>query len=241
MQEGMIWLLRLKEISKGFQQPDGTTLQVLKDVSFDLGDGQIMGLMGANGSGKTTLLNVISGELAADGGGIAVDGDAIDALAAYRRYRFIGRVHQESYKAMAADLTVAQMLAIAERRRHSLRLSAPNAQGAVLDLADYSQHIADFLTGRADVPTKLLSGGQRQLLAIAISVLGGPKLLLLDEHLASLDAIHVDIADQVIKSAADKNRMMVIAASHNKTWVNSFCHRAICLVDGRNEDLLIGR
>jgi ABC-type uncharacterized transport system ATPase component len=103
----MISLLSVRGLNKGFLQPDGSTLDVLRNLSFDLGEGQIVGLMGGNGSGKTTLLDIISGELAAESGSIALNNSRIDRLAAYRRYRFIGRVHQESYKSLAGDLTAS--------------------------------------------------------------------------------------------------------------------------------------
>jgi len=100
------------------------------------------------------------------------------------------------------------------------------------ELANLSQSIADFLNARARVQAKFLSGGQRQLLALAISVLGRPKLILLDEHLASLDVTHVEAADKLIMNAMNQNRMMILAASHNKAWVNAHCKRAINLAVG---------
>ncbi len=234
-------MLQIKEISKGFRQPDGTTLQVLRDITLSLRDGDILGLIGPNGSGKTTLLNVLSGELRPDKGYIYVDRFRADRLPAHRRYRFIGRVHQESYKAMAADLTVAEMLAIAARRGHSLRLTRPSADRAVSELAVYAPHVADFLRERANIPTKQLSGGQRQLLALAVSILGRPKLLLLDEHLASLDATHVENADQLITNVVLKTRMMVIAVTHDHAWIDAFCTCGTRLVEGKNQDFPVGR
>jgi putative tryptophan/tyrosine transport system ATP-binding protein len=69
--------------------------------------------------------------------------------------------------------------------------------------------------------------------------LGKPKLLLLDEHLASLDAVFVDVADQLVRSARTKQNMAVLAVSHNADWVHSFCDRVVRLVDGQFQDLLL--
>lgn len=225
-------MLRLRDIRKGFLQHDGSVHEVLLGVSLDVSAGEIVGLTGANGSGKTTLLNVISGELKPDSGSVELDGACLDRMPAHQRYRLIGRVHQESYKALAADLTVEEILSIASRRNRRLRLAAPDAEEALSLLATYSPRVSDFLRLRRRVLSKQLSGGQRQLLSLAAAIVGGPRLLLLDEHLASLDAAFVEVADQFLLSARAKGTTKMIAVSHDQVWLRRFCDRVTTLAGG---------
>jgi putative ABC transport system ATP-binding protein len=198
-------------------------LVVLNQISFTLSPGNLMGLVGGNGSGKTTLINIIAGDLTAGSGSIALDGTVLTRMPNYRRAQFIGRVHQESYKAMASELTVKEVLAVAARRGKALRFSFPSIDTAEQELSEMSQYLMDFLQSKADMPTHTLSGGERQLLALTIAVLGRPRLLLLDEHRASLDEEHKSTVDRLLLSYLRNNRALGITATHDRAWVQNFC------------------
>lgn len=118
-------------IRKAFKRPDGSEHRVLEAVSFHVAAGQRAALMGPNGSGKTTLLRIITGELAPTSGSIVLRGSALDALPAYRRARMIGQVHQDSHKDIAADLSIKELLSMAPRRNHSLRLQWPTVEETI--------------------------------------------------------------------------------------------------------------
>lgn len=216
-------LLTICEVRKHFDRPDGKSLEVLRGVSFNLGPNQMMALVGPNGCGKTTLLNIIAGDLQADSGAVRLDGANLLSFPAHRRARIIGRVHQESYKSMASELTVGEVLAIARQRGHRLSCAFPHCSEAIGEIGLLSPPIADFLASKASLPTEVLSGGERQLLALAVAVLGNPVLMLLDEHKASLDATHDAVVDELLTRFIRTRRCAAIAATHNSEWVNSVC------------------
>lgn len=215
------YLLKISEVSKAFKQPSGEDLNVLINASLDIAIKNIVALMGPNGCGKSTLLNIISGNIVPDNGEIILNGNNITALPAFKRAQIIGRVHQESYKSLASLLTVSEILSISMRRGKNLLLSFASSETTIQKIGEYSAELAMFLSTREDVPTRVLSGGQRQLLALAIAVLGTPKLLLLDEHMASLDEQYKGIADKLLETYINKNDASVIVVTHDYRWATS--------------------
>lgn len=217
-------MLTVNSITKSFAREDREPLLVLDKATFAVMNHCIMVLMGPNGSGKTTLLNIICGELCPDSGGIWVDNQALDDWPAHRRYRMLGRVHQDSYKALAGDLTVAETLAIAQSRASWLSLRPSREKYAMSTIDRYCPPVAEFLSERLRTPTRDLSGGQRQLLAMAVAVLGNPRVLLLDEHLASLDSAHRAIADRLLESYVMLENACALATTHDRQWADTMSH-----------------
>jgi putative tryptophan/tyrosine transport system ATP-binding protein len=211
-------LLNVAGLSKSFVQPSGKELSVLQDVKFSVQAHDIMALMGPNGSGKTTLLNLIGGELSPDAGTVTLDGEDILAMKPHRRYRRIGRVHQESYKGLATDLTVSELLVIGEKRGQRLALRRVSPANTIETVRAFSPGISAFLTANLNQPARLMSGGQRQLLCLALAVLGRPKLLLLDEHLASLDEQYCGLADSLLLSFVRSEECAALAVTHGRAW-----------------------
>ena len=210
--------LKVNNICKAFEQPDGSQLLVLDCVSFGLGPGEIMALMGPNGSGKTTLVRLIAGELSPDSGEIWLQGQNITQKPEYQRSTAIGRVYQESYKSLASELTVQEILCIASKRKGRLSFKFARAESVLESVGLYSAEAEQFLRSHLSIPTHLLSGGQNQLLALIVALLGEPSLVLLDEHLASLDQKYRSVADGFLTMYVRTRQCSVIAATHDKEW-----------------------
>ncbi len=142
--------------------------RVLSGVSFEVGEGEVVGLMGRNGAGKTTTLRSIMGLTPAHRGRVEWNGRDVTAAATHRIARLgIGYVPEE--RRIFPGLSLEENLQIA--RRPGKKQRDPDSVYELFpDLRD--------LAGR---PGGVLSGGQQQLLAIARSLVGSPKLLLLDE------------------------------------------------------------
>jgi ABC-type branched-subunit amino acid transport system ATPase component len=147
-------------------------LQVLRDVGLRIGDGEVVGLVGANGAGKTTLVRALCGLLDPTAGRIVKDGVDVTALPAHRRVRTgIGVVLEN--RRLWGELTV----------RENLRLAEVNGRrgGAARFGIDAVKKLFPIVASRYDSAVELLSGGEQQMVAIARALLMQPDLLVMDE------------------------------------------------------------
>ena len=175
--------------------------RVLSGVSFEVGEGEVAALMGRNGAGKTTTLRSIMGLTPAHRGRVEWNGREVTAAATHRIARLgIGYVPEE--RRIFPGLTVEENLRIARRPGKNQR--DPNS---VYELFPDLRELA----GR---PGGVLSGGQQQLLAIARSLVGSPKLLLLDEPAEGLAPLVVrSIREQL--AALRSTGLSILLAEQN--------------------------
>jgi len=185
------------------------------DLEVDAGD--VVLLAGPNGAGKTTLLRLCAGLLAVRSGRVVVLGHD---LASDRRAvrRSVGMVGHETYA--YDDLTVTENVRFATRAAGRTRAEA-DAAIARVGLAE----LAGVAHGR-------LSQGQRRRLSLAIALARDPRLLLLDEPHAGLDAEGRAVVDEVLANAAAEERTVLIA-SHEVDLARRFATREVAIVAGR--------
>jgi len=179
----------------------------LDSVSFSLGRGELVGLVGANGAGKTTLLSVMAGVLAPDAGSLSVSGS-------------VGWVPQAV--ALYSRLTVAENL------RLFARLEKVPDIAAVVERMLEQTRLAD----RAGEQAGRLSGGNRQRLNIALGLLVDPAVLLLDEPTAALDPEQRERLWEFIGALAER-QTTVLFSSHELSEVGRRAGRVLELEDGR--------
>ncbi|AJK69097.1 ABC transporter ATP-binding protein [Corynebacterium marinum] len=147
---------------------------VLREISLDLPDGELLAVLGPSGCGKTTLLRVIAGLLPATSGTVSLAGREVTALAPEKRR--VGLVPQEA--ALFPHLTIADNIAFGIRHVPAARRRARVAE--LMELVD--------VTALADRRSSQVSGGQAQRVALARALAPAPDLVLLDEPFAALDA-----------------------------------------------------
>ena len=109
-------MLKLKHISKTFNPGTVNAKKAIEDLSFHAAKGDFITVIGANGAGKSTLFNAISGSFFTDSGKIELDGKDITFMPEYKRARSIGRLFQDPMRGTAADMQIAENLALAKRR-----------------------------------------------------------------------------------------------------------------------------
>jgi putative tryptophan/tyrosine transport system ATP-binding protein len=205
----------------------------LDEVDLSLAPGTFSVVVGTNGAGKSTLLNAIAGSIRPVSGTVVVDGQDVTDWPVHRRARFAARVFQDPMIGTAPSLTIEENLALAHLRgaRRGLRL-ALNAQNR----RAYRDLLATFglgLESRLGSPVGLLSGGQRQVLALTMSTLATPRILLLDEHTAALDP---RIAELVMKATADviaSHRLTAMMVTHNMRHALAYGDRLLMMDAGR--------
>ncbi|HTU31446.1 MAG TPA: ABC transporter ATP-binding protein [Solirubrobacteraceae bacterium] len=179
----------------------------LDSVSFTLGSGELVGLVGANGAGKTTLLSVLAGVLAPDTGTLSISGS-------------VGWVPQ--------SVAVYSRLTVAENLRLFARLErVDDAESAVARMLQQTR-----LSDRARDQAGRLSGGNRQRLNIALGLLADPAVLLLDEPTAALDPDQRERMWEFIGALAARETT-VLFSSHELSEVERRAGRVLALQDGR--------
>ncbi len=196
---------------------------VIRDVSIDLGRGEVVALLGPNGSGKTTCFYAIAGLVTAEGGRVIVDGREVTTLPMYRRARMgIGYLPQEMsiFRGMSVEDNIMAILEIAVDDRHKRRERLEQL------LSEFSiEHLR-----RASAMA--LSGGERRRVEIARCLAAGPKYVLLDEPFAGVDPIAVGEIRHLVADL--KNRGIgVLITDHNVQETLQIVDRAYILHDGK--------
>lgn len=196
---------------------------VIRDVSIDLGRGEVVALLGPNGSGKTTCFYSIAGLVTPEGGKVIIDGRDVTTLPMYRRAKLgIGYLPQEMsiFRGMTVEDNILAILEIAVQDRHKRRERLEEL------LSEFSiEHLR-----RASALA--LSGGERRRVEIARCLAAGPKYVLLDEPFAGVDPIAVSEIRHLVADL--KNRGIgVLITDHNVQETLQIVDRAYILHDGK--------
>jgi len=212
--------LVVKNVSKKFKQR-----QVVRDVSFAVESGQVVGLLGPNGAGKTTSFYMVVGLLQPDDGEVEVDGQPIGRLPMYKRARQ-GLSYLPQEPSIFRRLTVAENIQVALDAQDLSPSERSERLEALLE-EFHVQHIRDSY-GYA------LSGGERRRVEIARSLAGEPKFLLLDEPFAGIDPIAVGDIQEIVRKLKAKG-IGVLITDHNVRETLGICDHAHILKDGHIE------
>jgi branched-chain amino acid transport system ATP-binding protein len=198
-------------------------LTAVDDVSWRVGDGEIVGLVGPNGAGKTTLFNAISGLVRAPRGAIRFVGQDLGPLPVYARARHgVGRTFQIPQPMHA--LTVAQNVTVAQRFGAG-RVDAAHAS-EVLALAG--------LTDKADADAATeLSLTEWKALEVAKALATRPRLLLLDEVLAGLETAAKRAFTRMLAQIHERLHIAIVVIEHDIEAISTLCPRVAVLDFGR--------
>ena len=202
----------------------------LSGVDLHVMPGEVVGVVGDNGAGKSTLMKILCGAVQPSSGQLLVNGES----ATFRspkdsRQRGIEVVYQDL--ALATELSVADNIFLGRERRRTGLLR-------VLDQPRMAREAEEALNSLAieihsvKARTGLLSGGQRQAVAVARAVLWGSNVLLLDEPTAALAVMESEKIGQLVKEVA-KRQVGVVLVSHDLPQVHELCDRIVVLLRGR--------
>jgi D-xylose transport system ATP-binding protein len=215
-------LLRLRGVSKSFG-----AVNALTDIDLEVSSGEVVALVGDNGAGKSTLVKVLAGVHQADSGSISFDGSEVhiaDPSAAIGLG--IATVFQDL--ALCENLNVVENLFLGQELS-PLRLDEVGMEVKSWELL--RQLSAKIPTVR--IPIASLSGGQRQTVAIARSLLGDPRIIILDEPTAALGVAQTAEVLDLIERLRQRG-LGVIMISHNMEDVRAVADRIVVLRLGRN-------
>lgn len=195
---------------------------IIKGISLELYNGEIVGLLGPNGAGKTTTFYMICGLISASGGDILLNENSIAKVPLHKRAKLgIGYLPQES--SIFKELSVEENLMLA-------------AEITYKNKSEASQKVDEMLNLLNIEPIRLrkgvsLSGGERRRCEIARSLMITPKFLLLDEPFAGVDPIAVNDIQSIVRDLSDLG-IGVLITDHNVRETLAICDRAYVIKDG---------
>lgn len=206
-------MLKLKNIKKNYQD-----LVAVDNLSFEVSDGEIFGLLGENGAGKTTTFRMIMGLLEPNSGTILLDGKKID----YSIIDKIGFVTEE--RSLLTKLTVKEQILY-----YGSLKGMSNSE--ILKKLDY--WLDKFcIKEYENKKIKELSKGNQQKIQFISAVINDPKLLILDEPFTGLDPINVKMLKDAIYELK-KQGTSIIFSSHQMEYIEEFCEKLVILVKGK--------
>jgi len=207
-------ILEVSHVRKSFGD-----FTAVKDVSFTVQPGQVVGLLGVNGAGKTTVMSMLLGLITPDAGSIRVFGKdfAKHRIEILRKTNFC-----TTYAALPGNLKVKHNLRIFARL---YRVKNPNAKvDELLELLEITR-LADSITGR-------LSAGESTRVNLAKALLNDPDLLMLDEPTASLDPDIADKGRKLVRRVQRERSPAILYTSHNMRDIEEVCDHVLFLHKG---------
>jgi len=197
---------------------------VVNKVSFDVQEGEIVGLLGSNGAGKTTSFRMTIGMITPDEGQVIFNGEDVTQLPMYKRaQKSLGYLAQEP--SIFQKLTVEQnLMAILETRALRRRDRKRRAEElmAQFDLTKVRKQVA-----------KLCSGGEKRKLEIARALITEPTLMLLDEPFSNIDPVTVEALQVEIRRLQKEHRIAMLITDHNVERTLEIVDRAYVIFEGK--------
>ena len=214
-------MIRVTDIHKSFG-----TLEVLKGVSLDVAQGEVVSIVGASGAGKTTLLQIIGTLSRPDGGRVEIDGRDVSALgdralSQFRNER-IGFVFQ--FHHLLAEFTAFENVCIPGLIGRRPRADVERRAAELLDMMG--------LAARRDHKPGQLSGGEQQRVAIARALVNSPAVLLADEPSGNLDSHNRDEIHRLFFDLRERLGQTVVIVTHDENLA-AMADRKITMSDGR--------
>ena len=210
-------VLKLKNISKSIENK-----QIIKEISFNISKGQIVGLLGPNGAGKTTIFYSILGLIRIDSGEVFLDGKNVTKIPPHKRTE-VGISYLPQEPSIFRNLSVkSNILGVGEKnflRKENL-------------FNFYQNTIKEFgLESIEDSMGYVLSGGQRRKVEIARCLAAKPKIILLDEPFAGIDPLAIEEIKGVLKSLSAKG-ISILITDHNLRETIDVCNYSIVIKNG---------
>ena len=213
-------LLRLEKISVYFGKR-----KIIEDLSFNLNQGEILGLLGPNGVGKSTIFNIIIGLLKPNYGSVFIEKKNVTQDPIFYRTKNYKIGYVPQHGGYFHDLTLRENLkAISE-----LVIKDKKLRDEKIDLL-----ISKFeLEPLQNIKAEFLSGGQKKRLVISLALLSNPKILLLDEPFAALDIMTIKNLQQIIVDLQTQHNISIILCDHQARDLLTCVDLAIVLSNGR--------
>jgi len=198
---------------------------ILDNISFQINEGQIFGMLGPNGVGKSTIFNLLTGLITPNAGNIRINDVDVTNYPVYLRTKKFKVGYVPQYGGYFSDLTLHDNLkAISE-----IIINDKNLRSERIDYV-----ISKFeLDNLRKIKAKHLSGGQKRKLVIALALLSEPKVLLLDEPFAALDVLTIKMLQEIIVNLQQENQITICICDHQARDLLACVDGAMILSNGK--------
>ncbi len=226
-------ILQLKEVRREFIRGADKVI-ALDGINLDVFKQDFITIIGSNGAGKSTLLNMIAGLFPPERGGKVMIGNKdVTTLPEHKRSAFVGRVWQEPRMGTAENMTIEENLSLALKRgqRRLFRNALGKRRRQV-----YRESLVQLnlgLENRLNSLVGTLSGGQRQSLALVMATISKPAILLLDEHIATLDPRTAEVVLNLTEMIVYEEKMTAMMVTHNMEHALRYGNRLVMMHKGK--------
>lgn len=235
-------ILQLKDIHMSFTNAQNETFDLLRGVNLTVEEGKITALVGGNGTGKTTLFNIISGFEKGYAGDVLFEGNNFNRISAHRiSLMGIGRLFQDGQllpgltlmenMKMASDNETGEMpfSSLLWHKKNKASEAAKEQQAKDILVRIFGE--GNKYLGMLDQDASAFSYGEQRILSLARLLMGGDRLLLLDEPTSGVNPVYIDTIEQIIRDMV-ADSLTVLLIEHNMHFVRKIADTCAYLDDG---------
>ena len=226
-------MLELKHIHKYYKTGTVNEMCLFEDFNLTIRDHEFVSVVGSNGSGKTSLLNIICGSIPLDEGTIRIGNEDITKMAEYKRQRRIGRVYQNPAMGTCPSMTIAENMALADNKGKFFNLRPGKNKQRIDFYRESLRTLGLGLEDKMDVKVGVLSGGQRQAMALLMSTMTPIEFLILDEHTAALDPKTAETIMELTDRIVREKNLTTIMVTHNLRYAVDYGNRLLMMHQGK--------
>ena len=230
---GRAKMIRVENLGVIFNKGTALENRALQGVTLSIFAGEFVTVIGSNGAGKSTLLDVLAGEISPSTGRIFIDGTEVTGWPVHRRSTMLARMFQDPRVGICEDMSIIENIGIAAARTSPRKFRFAITE-QLRQLANERLSMLQLgLEKRMHDRVALLSGGQRQALALIMATLGSTKVLLLDEHTAALDPAAAELVINLTREIVKKFGITTVMVTHNMRQALELGSRTIMLHQGQ--------
>ncbi len=225
-------MLELKHINKYYNAGTVNEMCLFDDFSLTVKEHQFVSVVGSNGSGKTSMLNLICGSIPLDDGRILIGGKDITRMPEYKRQRRIGRVYQNPSMGTCPSMTILENMSLADNKGRAFNLRQGTNRQRIEYYREILRSLGLGLEDKMNVKVGVLSGGQRQAMALLMSTMTPIEFLILDEHTAALDPKTAETIMELTDKIVREKNLTTIMVTHNLRYAVEYGDRLMMMHQG---------
>ena len=226
-------MIRIEKLGVTFSRGTPLETKALRGIDLTIEAGEFVTVIGSNGAGKSTLLSAVAGDIPATEGKILIGDRDVTRWPTARRASLVARVFQDPLAGSCGNLSIEENLALAAARGHRRGLGPALSAERRETFQDRVKELGLGLETRLNDLMSLLSGGQRQSLALIMATLSPSEVILLDEHTAALDPGMADFVLNLTDHLVAERKLTTMMVTHSMRQALDVGTRTIMLHEGR--------